>query len=88
MLTGSELTLTRATCVGKKWTSPLARARWKAVETSSGRLAGIFGIFGGAMPSGGAVMVVGVDIECGRGVGIECVAGGKMDGGGKRRDRE
>ena len=67
MRTGSELTLTRATWVGKKYTSPLARARWKAVETSSGRLAGIFGIFGslaGAMPSAGTVMAVGVGSEC------------------------
>ncbi len=59
--TGTELTLIRVACVGKKSTSPLARAQLKAVWTSLGRLAGIAAR---AMASDGAVMAVGVVGSC------------------------
>lgn len=58
--TGMELTLMRATWVGKKSTSPLARALLKAVQTSSGKFAGILT---GAMPSGGADIMMSVLAE-------------------------
>lgn len=67
------MTFSSVTWVGKKCTSPLARARWKAVLTSSGRFAGTLT---GAMPSGIGAMV---PAGCGRDVLHEEKAKGGRD---------